>query len=223
MATFGALQTKVSKKLIDANNTAIAASDVADAINDALHFWKYQRFWFNEAQVAITMDVNDPFILGYGNSNATYPNAPKLPQYFLYEFPEDGFVINYNNLSYTMAKKAPKLYDAMNVTGMGVPAIYTFRNGNYEFYFYPNIAYTMNVYYIRDYPDLVNQQDVNDFTNYAGLLLVYEALSRLIGEQRQDLDMAAAYEKKARREYENLKARGFQQTESGELTFETIL
>lgn len=233
MPTFGFLQTKISKKLIDANNTAIAVSDVGDAINDAIHYWKFRRFWFNERQVTLTMDVNDPFIFMYGQSNANYPFAPVLPQLFLYEFPEDGFVIYYNNLRYTMNKKHPVIFDNQAIgsvtgpsstgSGAGLPYIYTFRNQTYEFYFYPNIAYSMIVNYITDYADLVNTTDANDFTNYADRVIMYESLSHLYGENRQDQQQEGTYFAKADREYQNLKMRGFQMQESGYLDTENIL
>ena len=235
MPTFGALQTKISKKLIDANNTAIASSDVGDAINDAIHYWKFRRFWFNERQVTLTMDINDPFIFMYGQSNSNYPSAPVLPQMFLYEFPESGFTIFYNQLRYTMKKCSPKDFDAEAVggitgpagvpsgSGLGLPFIYTFRNQTYEFYFYPNLAYSMVVNYITDYVDLVSGSDSNDFTNYADRVIMYESLSHLYGENRQDGPQESTYFAKADREYQNLKMRGFQMQESGELSCENIL
>lgn len=222
-STFGTLKTKISKKLIDAGQTAISDADVGDAINDALHYWKQKRFWFNEAQTTLTMDVNDPFVLGYGNSNSTYPSAPVLPQDFLYEFPEDGFVINYNSLSYRFLKVTPAQYDDQSIQGIGIPYIYTFRNGNYEFYFYPNLAYSLQVNYLKDYSDLVTTGDTNNFTAYADRLLMYEALSHLYSENRQDIEQGATYAAKAKREYDLLKMRSGTNVTTGRLTVSSIL
>lgn len=236
MPTFGALQTKISKKLIDAGQTAISGSDVGDAINDAQHFWKFRRFWFNERQTTLTMDVNDPFVFMSGSNNpavANYPLAPVLPSTFLYEFPEDGFVIYYSQSRYVMKKKNPKVFDEQAIgsitgtsstgSGAGLPFIYTFRHQSYEFYFYPNIAYSLVCNYITDYADLANASDTNDFTNYAARVLLYEALSHLYGENRQDEQQEGTYFQKAEREYQNLKMRGFQNQETGELVTENIL
>lgn len=221
--TFGSLQAKVSKKLIDANQTAVAGSDVADALNDALHYWKQKRFWFNEGQAIITMDPNDPYVLGYGNTNTLYPNAPVLPQNFLYEFEKDGFVINYSKLSYRFRKVNPAEYDDANIEGIGVPYLYCYRNGNYEFYFYPNIPYSMTVNYVQDVPDMANLTDTNIFTVNADRLLIYEALSHLYGENRQDADSANMYAARAEREARLLKTRSSNNNASGHLSIESIL
>lgn len=223
VATFGTLQTKISKKLIDAGQTAIAASDVGDALNDALHYWKQKRFWFNEGQTTLTMDINDPYILGYGNTNSSYPNAPVLPSDFLYEFAKDGFVIQYSSLSYRFKKVSPAEYDDTSIQGIGIPYIYTFRNGNYEFYFYPNLAYSMTVNYVKDVNDMINSGDTNIFTTNADRLLMYEALSHLYGENRQDLDRDNQYAAKADREYRLLKTRSSNNNASGVLSVSSIL
>lgn len=222
-ATFGSLQTKISKKLIDANQTAVSGADVADAINDALHYWKQKRFWFNEAQTTLTMDVNDPYVLGYGNTNSTYPNAPVLPSNFLYEFDKDGFVIPYSKLKYRFRKVAPAEFDDADIQGIGIPYIYCYRNGNYEFYFYPNLAYSLTVNYVTDVVDMVNASDTNIFTINADRLLMYEALSHLYGENRQDMDQGMGYAGKADRESRLLKTRSSNNNASGHLSVSSIL
>jgi hypothetical protein len=223
MATFGSLQTKISKKLIDANQTAVSASDVADAINDALHYWKQKHFWFNEGQTTLTMDINDPYVLGYGNTVSGYPGAPVLPSDFLYEVPRDGFVILYSQLKYRFRKVDPAQFDDTDIQGVGMPYIYTFRNGNYEFYFYPNVAYSLTVNYVKDVVDLVNQADSNVFTVNADRLLMYEALSHLYGENRQDNAQDGFYAAKADREARLIKTRSSMNNASGHLAVDSIL
>ena len=223
MPTFGEMKPSIAKRLIDPSSTAVSLTDVGDAINDAIKFWKYQRFWFNEGDVDLIMDINDPFILQYGNSKPAYPSAPVLPSDFLVETPENGFVINWNNLSYTMIKKQPREYDSVNVRGIGLPYIYCFRAGNYEFYFHPNIAYTMTVRYLRDYIPMTLDNETNDFTDYADKLIIYDALYRLSSELRQDEKMALYYSNARSLELTNLVQRTSKQTETGKLSVETIL
>lgn len=223
-ATFGSLQTSVAKRLIDPNNVAVSNADVQQAILDSITFWKPRKFFFNQASANLTMDVNDPYVLGPASSPVSgYTNAPKLPSNFLVEDEENGFVIRYNNLRYTMLKKAPQEYDAVNIAGMGLPYIYTYRSGNYEFYWFPQIAYPLTVYYIKDYPDLVNTGDTNDFTNYAANLLIYEAVSRILSDVRLDDARAERFKARAMEEYENIKGRSFKQNATGRVSYDTIL
>ena len=211
MSTFAELKAKTSRKLIDPNGTAVSAANVGDAINDAIKFWKYKRFWFNEDTATTTLVIG----------SATIPN---FPTDFLFEDEENGFVIPYNQISYTLKKKHPKVFDNISIqNALGLPFIYTWRNGVYSVYFNPNIAYTLNIYYIKNYVDLVNDADFNDFTVYADQMILYEALSHLNGEDRQDTTMGDSYFAKANREFQNLNARSLKQTATGSLTVETII
>ena len=211
MATFAELRTRVSRKLIDPSNTAVSVANVGDAINDAIRFWRYKHFWFNEATATTTLVVGNPVI-------------PNFPTDFLFEDEDNGFVIPYQQISYTLKKKHPKEYDLESIqNAKGIPYIYTWRNGVYSVYFNPNIAYTLNIYYIKNYIDLSADADNNDFTNYADQLIVYEALSRLTGEERQDMDTGNSYSAKANREFTNLKQRSAKQAATGRLSIETII
>lgn len=231
-ANFGTLQAKVSRKLIDSNQTAVAASTVQEALNDALHYWKQKRFWFNEAQAYLTMDtsaaldgstISDKYVLGYGNTNSNFPNAPVLPSNFLYEFEKDGFVILYSKLKYRFRKVPPATFDDTDVGGTGIPYIYCNRNGNYEFYFYPNLAYSLQVNYLEDQVDMVAPTDTNVFTVNADRLITYEALGHLMGEDRQDDKSGGGFFALADREYKLLKARSVRNIASGHISVDSIL
>ncbi len=232
ITTFGTLQSRIAARLIDPSSVAISLPNVQQAINDAIFYWKNFKFFFNQSLAVLTMDTtaavngtatSDPYILGYGNTNSNYPHAPVLPSDFLYEEPNNGFVIPYNHLRYRILKKSPAQYDATNVGGVGLPFIYTYRNGNYEFYFLPNIAYTMNVYYRKDYLPLVDTGDNNDFTNYADKLIEYDAISRLLSDLRLDDDRADRFAARAAQENRTLQSRSAKQDATGELVVETII
>ena len=62
MATFGEMQSAVSKRLLDSANLAASALDVASALNDAVRYWKNTRLWFNEGVSSQTMVANDATI-----------------------------------------------------------------------------------------------------------------------------------------------------------------
>lgn len=232
VTTFGQIQSRVAARLIDPNSVAVSLANVQQAINDAIFYWKNEKFFFNQKLIQITMDTSaaldgslnsDPFVLGFGNTNSNYPNAPVLPVDFLYEEPINGFVIPYNHLNYRLLKKPPAQYDAAMVGGIGLPFIYTFRNGNYEFYFLPNIAYTLNVYYRKDYTPLVNLSDNNDFTNYADKLIEYDAVSRLLADLRLDDERADRFAARAGQEFRTLQSRSAKQNATGELSVESIV
>lgn len=231
-ATFGQLQKRVADRLIDPNNVAVSAANVAQAINDAVAFWKTRKFYFNQRVANLTLDDNpaldgsapgDPFVLQYGNTNSLYPNAPVLPADFLFEDEENGFTIPYNNLTYNVEKQPPKIFDDVSINGVGLPYIYTFRNGNYEIYFLPQIAYTLRVNYICDYPALVNATDTNDFTTFADKLIEYDAISRILSDLRLDDDRAARFSARCEQENANLKSRSAKQNATGRLTIDTLL
>jgi len=210
MPTFGELKAKVSAKLLDPNHTAISALDVGDALIDSLRYWKQHRFWFNEAHATTTLTYNNPVVSG-------------IPSDFLYELPDNGFVIEFNNLSYKLAKRKPDEYDFVSIKGIGLPYIYTWRFGRFEVYFYPNIAYTMHIYYVKDYADFSADGDENDFTTNADRLLYYEALTRLYGEQRQDDQRAAYYRGMVQQEAAGLVTRSNKNVASGRLSIESII
>ena len=230
--TLGTIQQRIADRLIDPSSVAITTAQIAQAINDAIVFHKNSKFFFNQSLIVLTMDTtaavdgtanSDPYVLGYGNTNSNYPSAPVLPSDFLYEEPGNGFVIPYNHLRYRILKKPPAEYDACNVGGIGLPFIYTYRNGNYEFYFLPNIAYTLNVYYRKDYVPLVLSTDNNDFTNYADKLVEYDAIARLLADLRLDDDRSDRFAARAAMEKRMLQSRSAKQDATGELTVESII
>jgi hypothetical protein len=230
--TFGTIGNRVAARLIDPNSVAVSLSQTQQAINDSIFYYKNFKFFFNQKLITLTMDTSaaldgtansDPFVLGYGNTNSNYPNAPVLPSDFLYEEPDNGFVIPYNNLNYTIQKKPPVIFDNTNVHGIGLPFIYTYRDGNYEFYFLPNIAYKLNAYCRKDYVPLVLTGDNNDFTNYADKLIEYDAISRLLSDLRLDDERADRFAARAQQELRTLQSRSAKQNATGSLTVESII
>lgn len=211
MPTFGQIKQTVSRKLQNANLTSVSALNVGDAINDAIRFWRYRPFWFNQASVQLTLASGVQVISG-------------LPSDFLFENPENGFVIPDVNCFYTLDKKPNFDFDNERFAqDVGRPYCYTYRRGQYEIYPMTDKSYSMNVYYTKDYTVLSADGDSNDFTNHADQLVVYEALSRLFGEDRMDAESGNNYASKAEREYSNLRMRTGKQQATGRLSVETIL
>jgi len=211
MATFGEIQTDIADMLLDPSNTAVSASIVATAINNSIAYWKFRRFWFNTAVYDSTMIAQDPKIY--------------LPTGFLVELPmNDGFVISYSNSLYPIIKRNPRDYDEIySANGYGMPRIYRLKAGEYNVYPLPDQAYTCKVWYLKDYANLVNSGDTNDFTNNASQLITYWAASKLFAERRQDDKMEAYYSARAQDEYKNLQIRNEKANSSGHITIHSIL
>lgn len=100
MATFGSIQSMVSKRLLDPNYQAVAQSDVAQAINDAISYWKFRRFWFNEFMDTVTLTPQDGVITN-------------MPDFLVNVTDDDGFNIEYSNVRYPLRKITQQQYDNM--------------------------------------------------------------------------------------------------------------
>lgn len=208
MAVFGELQTAISKRLLDANNTAVSSSDTAAALNDTIAYYKFKRFWFNEAQSTQTMTLDD----------ATIP----LPSDFLMPAYDDGsFIISYSDQRYPLKKVNQVTYDAQFFdNGNGLPQIYARVGGGYECYPIPDRAYSVIVRYLKDYDaiDAANYNAVNDFITNAPRLLVLWSCANLIAELRQDDKMEAYFRKASMNEENNLLSRTNKENGSGSIS-----
>jgi hypothetical protein len=210
MATFGQIQTYISARLLDPSNTAVSVSTVNSAINDAIRYWKFRRFWFNQGFSTQTLTTQSPII--------------PLPDDFLVEVPEDGFVISYSNLRWPLTKSLPRQFDDVYLdNGYGRPTIYTRKQGNYTCYFIPDRDYTLFVYYLKLYDDLVNESDTNDFTDNAERLIELWTLANLHAELRQDDKMEAYYRAAAMDEFNNLELFTAKANPSGRLVIDSYL
>ena len=214
MATLGALITAVSKRLLDTSNTIVSTADIADNINAAIAYYKFYRFWFNENESTITLSE------GVGDIT--------LPSDFLIDLPNnEAFTIVENGVRYPLAKLDSAMFNQENSAGEGMPYCYTFRDNSYECYYLPDQDYTAECRYLKEYDafqtDGTENSLSNDFTTYADRLIMYNALSRLHGELRQDEKMETYYSTRAADELKNLQRRTQMQVASGSLTVESII
>lgn len=213
MATFGELQLAVSKRLIDPSNTAVGLPDVAASLNDAIRYWKFRNLGFNV--------VSNPGSLTLTQYNGT---VPSFSDYLVPASETDGFFIYYSQMRYPLTKVSKSIADGIYMdNGYGMPQVYSFENGSFQVYPLPDRAYQIGGNYLRDYADLVNTTDSNDFTVYAPRLIELWCLSELIMELRQDPNMATYYAQKAQDEYRNLRVLADKQQGSGRLTLSSLL
>jgi len=207
MPTFVELRKLVSRRIQDPNNTAVSVEDVGDTINASIRYWKQKNFWFNEIDEQVTVVANNPVL-----PSATVP--------VLYLFKDDGLTLYDQSYRYVLRHISPSEYDRVDIGGIGRPSYYTYRAGAYYLYFYPMQSYPVRIHGIRDYVDLADDDDTNDFTNLADRLIMYDAMSRIYAEFRQDTESAAIFSAAADVEYNNLKSRTDENVTTGRMTVE---
>jgi hypothetical protein len=210
MATFATMQTFVSKRLLDANSVAVSVSDVAASLNDAISYWKFRRFWFNES-----LSIN----------TVTSTGVVPLPPDFLVQVMDDSAVtIEYSNMRYPLGKVTEQFYDGIWLeNGFGLPQVYARNNSQLTVYPLPDQNYTVRIRYLKNYNDLIGGNDSNDFTEYANRLICLWALANLSAELRQDEKMEAYYRAAAENEYKNLSIMTNKSNGTGKLTIYSSL
>jgi hypothetical protein len=203
----GDLTAYISARLIDPSGTAVSSEQVEDGVNEAVRYWKKRRFWFNEANDTATLTAQDP--------SFPYPDDFLVPA-----LKDDGFCIEYSNMRYPLVKISEPAYDALYLgNGYGLPEYYA-RTGSDEYRCYPipDQAYTVRRHYLRDYDELTDSDDENDFTEHADRLIALWTLGNLTDELRQDTAMADRYYKKAEDEYRQLNVMNTKVNATGKLT-----
>ena len=211
MATFGALQTAVSKRLLDASNTAVSASDVASAINETIAYWKFRRFWFNEIQDQVTLVQQDAVI-------------PYTGDILVWNSENGSANIEYSNMRYQLTKINQQDYNNLWLgNGYGIPQYYARVGQDYVMYPLPDRNYTLNRTYLKEYDALVDAGDTNDFTNYAERLVRLWTVADLIAEFRQDEKMESYFRNSANDAYRQLSVMSDKSDGSGSLSLNSAL
>lgn len=207
MANLGQIQTYISKRLIDPNGTAVSAQDVISGINETIRYYKVNRFWFNE--------VNDTATLTANSAAFPYPSDFLIPA-----IKDGGFVIEWGNIRYPLAKIDMPVYDNIYIANcLGLPRWYAkMADSEYQCFPIPNLAYTLNRHYLKEYNDLVNNTDTNDFTTYAERLVELWTLANLSEELRSDDAKSTYYRQAAEVEYRNIQKMTSKQNAAGKVT-----
>lgn len=207
MATFLQLKNRIASRLSTASATQ--ATEIGDAINSAIGFFEEKHFWFNEALATIPLTIDNEAV-------------PSVPSDFLYEFQDGGLVIVENKLRYTLDKITHSERAAINSETTARPRFYTFRLDALITYPIPDKAYSLELYYIKSYIDLVADGDSNDWTNNAERLIEAKALSDLYLDQRHSLEMYAIYDDRVKKELAALQSKNKQNLGTGRLTVQSL-
>lgn len=211
MATFGQMKQWVSKRLLDANGTAVSSDDVGELINQSIDYWKKRRFWFNEETTTDTLLQGDPAI--------------PLPSDFLMPSINDSFILEYSGIRYPLRKISEVMYNAFYLSnGVGQPWYFSRQaQTEYQVYPIPDRDYTIRIFYLKEYEALSNDSDENDWTGEAQDLIKYTAASYGMNDFRQDFTAADRFMAQAMREYNNLLVQTRKDNATGSATIYSML
>ena len=210
MATLSELRTRIARKLANDNLVNPTSSEIDTAINLAIEYYETDAFWFSEATANITLVAGDPIV-------------PSIPTDFKQLIEPNALTVIDGQVRYPLIHATPLQYDNVDSEGRGLPYAYTYRNNQFELYFYPDQAYTLQFFYRKSYADLVNDGDSNDFTNFAERLIEYKTMVDLLYDYRENDRRAIIYENRVEREYEKIKRETYNRTATGMLTTENII
>lgn len=204
--TFGSMTSRIANKLIVDDMD----SEIGQCINAAIEYYKSEPFWFTQGEATIQLVASNPVV-------------PDIPTDLLYERDGDGLVINYSQRRYPLVKITNETYDLMNVQAVGLPAWYTFRDGEYRVYFYPDQNYTLLFRYQKFYAALVQSSDSNDWLAYAPRLIEAKVLCDFYLDYRHEPEMSAIYGQKAISEIQKIRDQSYNLLATGELITENII
>lgn len=203
--TFANLKTRIAAKLTDGDLQYPTSSQIGDIINDIIFKYENKQFWWLFSSATITLNPSDPVV-------------PNIPSDFKNEINPGGLVIVYNSIRYVLEKIKPDVYDMRNISAVGLPSTYTFRNGQYLLLYYPQLAYTLTLNYRILLTALSADGDNNVFTNNAYRLIEYAALEDIYATYKKDPEMASYYKTKVKEEFTEIMDETYQRMASGKLT-----
>ncbi len=208
MATLGELRAQIAERLQDTSLQSISASSVNTIINETISYYKFRRYWFNEKEATLSTTADSAVLSG-------------IPSDFLFELSRGGLSVIDNQYVYPLQKVDTFTYDANDIGTRGIPSMYVYRDRTFDLYPIPERVYPVTLRYIKEYADLVNDVDSNDFTTIGERMVRYNALSRIYAEYKMDAQMEAYYTARADNEEQNLLKRSSALSGTGTLAVET--
>lgn len=212
MATLSELRTLISNKLADGDVVDPTAAQIDDQINSTIEYYETDAFWFSES-IATLATVADTVTLDISSVTD-----------FKQEIMPSGLTIIEGDVHYPLRKLTPLEYESLFIDGAtGLPRAYTYRNGQFEFWYTPDRVYTVKLFYRKTYADLSDDDDTNDFTDNAARLVEYKTIADLLRDYRDDMERALSYDMRVKDEYNKIKKQTNNRTVTGYLTTENIV
>ncbi len=187
--TYGQMQTRVSNEVLG----AITATDVQNAIQDAIETFERESFWFNDMRY-------------FGGATGSLSNLQTVQGKEFYSYQDlpvlasnphimKMYVFAFNN-RYPLVQRTPQWIQdqSLSPTWQGLPTDWCWIAGGVQLYPIPNGAYPLIVEGTIRLPVLSADADYNAWTNRAERLIRSEAKRRLFIDLTRDSDQATRME-----------------------------
>ena len=143
MSTYGTMQDRIADEL----NRTDLTSQIQNAIQSSINFYRTRRFRFNEARAVRNTAANDEYV--------------GLPTNFL---ELDTLGVTVNSRYYQLLRKTHDYLDEINWgagTWTGFPTLYALYEENLRLYPIPDDTYELKLTYMKDLDDLSATADTN--------------------------------------------------------------
>ena len=211
MATLEQIRARIESKLDDGAVQRPRSWQVDAQINSTIDFYENDEFWFNQEIATLTTTAT-------GNDRI----LASIPADFKSIIEPNGLVVIQGNIRYPLDHITALKFDTLDVSAIGRPVWYTYRDGNFELYYIPNQEYEVRLFYTKKYDDL-SADGSNDFTNFAPRLLEYRTLADLLLDFREDDPRGTRYLARAEEEFNKIQSETYNRTATGNLSVETII
>lgn len=211
MATLKQIRDSILTKLDDADAIQRPTSAQVDTqINSTIDFYENKIFWFSEIVADLTATAGNRVLSG-------------IPTDFKMLIEPNSLVVLLSGIKHLVRHITPLEYDAIDHNSQGLPRWFTFREGNIELMWIPDQNYAFKLFYRKQYVDLVQDGDTNDFTDNAPRLIEYRTLSDLLFDFREDDARGSTYSQRAQEEFRQIQNETYNRTSTGLLLTEDIM
>lgn len=183
--TYGELQTRIANEVLG----AITATDVQNAIQDAIAFFEMQDFWFNNMRFfgAVTGSLSNLVTV----ADKEFYSSQDLPVLTNNPHISKISVLAFAN-RYPLIERTPQWMDDVSIspTWQGLPTDWCWIANSIRLYPIPNQTYPLILDGTIRFAPLSADADYNVWTNRGVNLIRYEAKRRLFIDMTRDADQA---------------------------------
>lgn len=160
MADLVGIRTSVATYILDRDDLD---TEINKAINLAIGHYSKQQFFFN----------SDVSTFSTVASQESYSTSDSIPSDMTGIYDVRA---TYNSTKFELRRQDYKTIAELNsASSTGLPTDYAFYGNKFYFYPIPDAAYTITVAHRKNYTDLSDDSDSNDFTTYAEELITARA------------------------------------------------